>query len=1562
MRLKLLTLLATLGFASGVLSHAVAQLGLTAGMGQLKPVVASGSQNWYFSNQGSDSNNCHTTSTPCQTIAKHNASVFGKNDQVFWNGADANCVGQIGGTTLTVSSCSVGTIHKNDPITFAGQPITSRATQVGNQLSGPTGGTGTYQVSIPQTVPSGTAMVFGQTFADACPVINTANLPASGGAFAEQSYGGGNAAMLSSATCAGLFTVTGGEIRAPNGSTWRGYGVAVSDTDATNFGAGLAATLRTDYPGINLVRLAVAPQGTYPSYTWASPAALAPFVNAMTALGVVVVVENHDDNNAVYTGAALTAESAWYASQASYYLANSGVLYQTMNEPGINDSPQMAATYAALRGTGYAGIVFVEAGEGAAGESPPSTYVGSLTPFASMVNVAWDLHCYNWQSSYSTSEASILADQDARISAYQTVATSNPGSTMPVISLETGISTNGSAVDPGGEPGTTPPYVQVAATFGNTNLTGASAWAWDNFQGANSMTNSFGGPLNAYGTGVAAIIGAGPGVSAQGPRKPLLNIDSVVGVTWNGVLLFANGTPTQFGVQISNSSGVTIENGANVGFNTTASSDSSAEIQLQGDLDGALSNISLLNNYLAGLAPTSPDDCGICSIGNGFNITTVTIDGVYITNEGTVVGHPPPAGEGITLTGVNGFAIRNFRVTAIGANSTSCGGPSGVETYDSKNGIIEQFEVDHVTYSGSPGSGPCDGDGIDIDGDSHNVAVQHGFTHDNKGPGINLWVGPGNDGTTWGPNTVFDVISQNDGQSSDTNIGSIMATGGGATGGPSILNIVGNTIEQLQTTNAPSSMVFEVNCCGTNNNISGLIADNIIGAAINGAGFNTYISFGTNTEPNLHFLADDYNPLGSGNFLVHQYGSSNYASLAAWMAAAPGGEVGALLDNPSFSGTPPNPGCNFLGGSPGPQPCPTQYQLAGGSPLFGVGLNPTLAPYSLAVPATDYYGNPVPNGVGSGFNMGAYGGIGTSGPGITSVTSTCTGSVSAVGQDCVYNVTFSATVFVGGSWHPRLNLATSPAPAFAYLCDDVDAARMLQAYAQNCKGTGNGSGTNVLHFGHRLLGGQSGAVVTSSLGINLNGSTITTSGGGGVSLTGANSIPIAGLSYAPGNAYCVNPSTGSDASSGICPTAFKTLVKAQTAMVGSGIKTTFLRAGTYTGLATTTVSTNGSPSTVQAYIARTGPNDNNENWVAWPGETVTVDGASTGPSNGVGLAFNGVGVSNTYVQGINFQNFSLGCWNEWTPNGFTALDNSCQGVFPQDGGALGGSFAVLNWWTNVNISHNNSGTSNGWQIVFNSGQSGLGGFTMTETIDNNIGHDGCKGIADCGLDYPEWDPFGNSVGLSAGRCQDTDNLLYNAADGGGGILHYFDDWASNCNVKGNIGTGKYKYAVQVHGGSHIAISNNIWDTSWISSTKSSGDNFTTMFFPNSNSPGCGGCSQGVGNTESADIIYNGSYPGFSAGAPMPEQGIIYTPDIGLPTLPAPDWFFTVGGSFPSPICWAGSGGLGSGCVVDYSSPTITNPLFAGPNPVSPTAAGYQVLNTAITSGGYANVPQGQGQR
>jgi hypothetical protein len=279
-------------------------------------------------------------------------------------------------------------------------------------------------------------------------------------------------------------------------------GVATAQTDSSLRGVNVmegnepsAAQLQAALPGVNFVRLAI--------YDYASPATLAPYVNSLTAAGITVDLENHNNSsgqnagggdqngNQPFTGSQLANESAWYSSVASAFKGNPNVIYGTNNEPA--GTPQQIATwqqatYNAIRSTGNNSQILLEANPG----GPSSAYTG-------MTNVAWDQHYYGWLTNYSTDQATVNSNLASVVAADKAVAN------IPVVIGEYGNSTTGVATDANGS--------QVVSAVDSSGL-GSAAWAWGTGNPGDGLTNSNGSP-SAYGQQVAAFI-AGSG----GPSTP----------------------------------------------------------------------------------------------------------------------------------------------------------------------------------------------------------------------------------------------------------------------------------------------------------------------------------------------------------------------------------------------------------------------------------------------------------------------------------------------------------------------------------------------------------------------------------------------------------------------------------------------------------------------------------------------------------------------------------------------------------------------------------------------------------------------------------------------------------------------------------------------------------------------------------------------------------------------------------------------------------------------------------------------------------------------------------
>jgi hypothetical protein len=457
--------------------------------------------------------------------------------------------------------------------------------------------------------------------------------------------------------------------------------------------------------------------------------------------------------------------------------------------------------------------------------------------------------------------------------------------------------------------------------------------------GTNIASSSSSSPIvvGSYGTGRAQINStatcAGTNQGSHGPRNPLIMIDgsssALSGFTLQNLYLSAAGTPTQYGILIQSSgntqapsSYITVQNSIVEGFNTNASGDLSAEIQILGyalnGQCGALDHISIVGNFLRGSAsdPKSSDDTGINGYGCETNITNINYSGNSVYNIGSTSVHGN-TGAGIVIAGVKGGTVSGNYVHDIGGNvvvAPNSGGVCGIEAAGASNLTISSNEVARVQPIGSR-SVNVDWDGIDLDGSSINITVEYNYTHDNFGPGLYGYMWNLNGGGNWGPNTFRFNISQNDG--AGTGLGGMtMASGGG----PGTVYLYNNTIFQGGASTAgPYGLAFVYGAPS-----GGIVANNLIVASTP-----TYFDSGNPTTM-----------------------ISNYTSSA----------------NPGFSGSPPFASdCTWTPGlATGPAPCPSVYQLSSSSSQLGKGTN--LSGSGVNMGTVTYWGTTL----GSVFNIGAY--------------------------------------------------------------------------------------------------------------------------------------------------------------------------------------------------------------------------------------------------------------------------------------------------------------------------------------------------------------------------------------------------------------------------------------------------------------------------------------------------------------------------------------------------------------------------------------------------------------
>jgi hypothetical protein len=332
------------------------------------------------------------------------------------------------------------------------------------------------------------------------------------------------------------------------------------------------------------------------------------------------------------------------------------------------------------------------------------------------------------------------------------------------------------------------------------------------------------------------------------------------------------------------------------------------------------------------------------------------------------------------------------------------------------------------------------------------------------------------------------------------------------------------------------------------------------------------------------------------------------------------------------------------------------------------------------------------------------------------------------------------------------------------------------------------------------------------------------------------------------NAYYVSPN-GSDSNSGTSPSSpLQTLGKAQRAMQRSSIKATYLMAGTYNLSSTFTLTSA----------------DNGETWAAYPSDppnSAILDGGSTSSSNGLAVVFAIFGGSKITINGLVVQHFNDSgievCGGTHHCFGPTADSNVVKNNIVHDFyNRYGGGIHVLGTATNTKIFNNAvyNSTSRGINATADSPRVGGVGDNISGTdIENNVVLNSCLRQSDDGAIYVQDDyypPASTNITLKNNFVRD-----YGSVSGfNKGI--YLDDGLSNAAVTQNIVAGTGQWAVQVHGGSNVTITGNLFDIGGSGNQQvlfyqcSPGDFRTTC--PGAGTPG--GLTTMTGNDFTSNII------------------------------------------------------------------------------------------------------------
>jgi hypothetical protein len=456
--------------------------------------------------------------------------------------------------------------------------------------------------------------------------------------------------------------------------------------------------------------------------------------------------------------------------------------------------------------------------------------------------------------------------------------------------------------------------------------------------------------LGSYGTGSTTLQ-----ANCTGTRVAAISIVGINGFVLRGATILGNAGGAQYGVWINNPGSGTVTDYVRVedcdisGFYTTDASDYGAEVFVDG-IPGSLDHVILLDNTLHGATgPTSPDDNGINGYGNGESITNAIYQGNTIYDIGGKAGTSSEVGNGIVVSGVDGGVVQYNTVYDSGGNATACGGPSGI-TVGGANDVNVQFnEVYGMGPAGTVPSGACGWLAYFVTNDVTSSTFQYDYAHDNFGSGFGAYVSG-----TWSGNTFRFNIGQNDGSEMSVSGYDAMTTD---------LAIYDNT---FFSSGAPQS-VFDVAVQGAGSTVGGTVANNIFYAG-GDAQVVDMLSYNVASLAGMSFLGNDY--YATGVFGITWTGSS-YSSLSAWASAAgeemQNGSLVGLSVDPRLT----NPGAGGIAGGYEPSSLGA-YRLQAGSPLIGKGID--LKKLSgIDMGPQDYFCDPIPNGTGTGYDVGADG-------------------------------------------------------------------------------------------------------------------------------------------------------------------------------------------------------------------------------------------------------------------------------------------------------------------------------------------------------------------------------------------------------------------------------------------------------------------------------------------------------------------------------------------------------------------------------------------------------------
>jgi len=279
------------------------------------------------------------------------------------------------------------------------------------------------------------------------------------------------------------FHVSNGKIIGPNGQPFTGRGINCGIDQLNQLVTDLTtcAPVTNTFPNIKYVRCNVYVKDM-PGY---GNTFMEAQINALTKLGIVVVIDPHDypgyytgsaSTKGCYSGDDLTKVCNYMRGMAQKYASNSAVWYSTENEPGNDFGAKLVqdmiiAIYNAVRQGSADAIVQLNA-VGSYTIEPWTGFDASI--WRNFTQCALELHYYNWASKYGNSGQSYSTDLATNKQAIAHLASMlqaahTADGVAPIIIGEYGDSTSGEGIDPGG---------MVAVQAVHESGYGTAAWHW----------------------------------------------------------------------------------------------------------------------------------------------------------------------------------------------------------------------------------------------------------------------------------------------------------------------------------------------------------------------------------------------------------------------------------------------------------------------------------------------------------------------------------------------------------------------------------------------------------------------------------------------------------------------------------------------------------------------------------------------------------------------------------------------------------------------------------------------------------------------------------------------------------------------------------------------------------------------------------------------------------------------------------------------------------------------------------------------------------------------------